>query len=153
MDIRSGLDQNVGPQLRRIGLGTVLRILRGVVHDLADLGIDRLQRGFIGLFLFLSLLISTFLSLASVERRIRGRPALAWAKDYAIMLRLSVVSYAVGGAFLGLAYFDLYYNVIAAVILLKILVQRELAQEEATLRAARIPTAAGPRALPLPTSP
>src|SRR5882762_3849533 len=51
MDIRSGLDQDVGPQFRRIRLGTVLRIFRCVVHDLADLGIDRLQRHFIGLLL------------------------------------------------------------------------------------------------------
>src|SRR5882757_1243959 len=51
MGIRSGLDQDVGPQLRRIGLGTVLRIFRCVVHDLADLGINRLERCFIGLLL------------------------------------------------------------------------------------------------------
>jgi hypothetical protein len=43
MDIRSGLDQDVGPQFRWVGLGTVLRIFRRVVHDLADLGIDALS--------------------------------------------------------------------------------------------------------------
>ena len=78
---------------------------------------------------------------------------VAWAKDYAIMLRLSVVSYAVGGAFLGLAYFDLYYDVIAGVILLKIVVHRELAQEAAAYRAARTAELAPPPALPVPAAP
>ena len=95
------------------------------------------EHGFVGLALFLALLVSNFVSLAWVERKARGRPSLAWTKDYAMMLRLSIVSYAVGGAFLGLAYFDLYYNVIAGVVILKILVQRELAQEAASYRALR----------------
>jgi probable O-glycosylation ligase (exosortase A-associated) len=107
------------------------------------------EHGFVGLTLFLSLIGSTFLSLSWVERQIRGRPALAWAKDYATMLRLSLVSYAVGGAFLGLAYFDLFYDVIAAVVLLKILVSREIAQEAAAVRVARARAAALPP-LPLP---
>ena len=88
------------------------------------------------------------MSLNGVERQIRGRPSIAWAKDYAVMLRLSLVSYAVGGAFLGLAYFDLYYDVIAGVVLLKILVSRELDQEAADRRAAyaRATAVATPRA-------
>ncbi|HEX3111808.1 MAG TPA: putative O-glycosylation ligase, exosortase A system-associated [Candidatus Eisenbacteria bacterium] len=111
------------------------------------------EHGFVGLGLFLMLLVSAFTTLNSVERQIRGRPVVAWAKDYAIMLRLSVVSYAVGGAFLGLAYFDLYYDVIAAVILLKIVVHRELAQEAAAYRAARTAELAPPPALPVPAAP
>ena len=96
------------------------------------------EHGFPGLFLFVSLLISALLSLSWVDRKIRGRPGLAWAKDYTLMLRMSIVSYAVGGTFLGLAYFDLYYNVIAAVVLLKIIVQRQLAEERAEARMASI---------------
>lgn len=106
------------------------------------------EQGFVGLGLFLGLFASTFMTLSWVERKIKGRPHLAWAKDYAIMLRLSVVSYAVSGAFLGLAYFDIYYDVIAAVILLKIVVQRELGQEAAAYRAARIAALAPPEPLP-----
>jgi hypothetical protein len=54
------------------------------------------------------------------------------------------VSYAVGGTFLGLAYFDLYFDVVAAVVLLKILVQRELAQEVAVARTRRVQAVAAP---------
>jgi probable O-glycosylation ligase (exosortase A-associated) len=111
------------------------------------------EHGFVGLGLFLMLLGSAFMTLRSLERRIKGRPSVAWAKDYVIMLRLSVTSYAVGGAFLGLAYFDLYYDVIAAIILLKIVVHRELAQEAAAYRAARAAELAGPPpALPVPAA-
>jgi probable O-glycosylation ligase (exosortase A-associated) len=108
------------------------------------------EHGFIGLALFLGLLGSCFLSLAWVGRTIRGRPSLAWAGDYVQMLRLSLVSYAVGGTFLGLAYFDLYFDVVAAVVILKILVQRELAQEAAVARTLRVQakTARSPMAVP-----
>jgi probable O-glycosylation ligase (exosortase A-associated) len=115
------------------------------------------EHGFVGLILFLSLLGSSFLSLNWVERQIRGRPSIAWAKDYAVMLRLSLISYAVGGAFLGLAYFDLYYDVVAGVVLLRILVTRELEQETAMRRGApvhamavaapRVPSATGAEAV------
>jgi len=89
------------------------------------------EHGFIGLTLFLSLLVSSFLTIRKVERRIRGNPGVAWAEEYCSMLRLSLVAYAVGGAFLGLAYFDLYYDVIAGVILLNMIVERELKQKAA----------------------
>jgi len=86
------------------------------------------EHGFIGLALFLSLLISSFLTVRKVERQIRGDTRLAWAGEYCTMLRLSLVAYAVGGTFLGLAYFDLYYDVVAAIILLSMIVQRERRQ-------------------------
>jgi len=97
------------------------------------------EHGFVGLGLFLALLGSTFLSIRQVERSIRRKPALAWASEYCTMLRLSLVAYAVGGAFLGLAYFDLYMDVVAAVVLLKIVVRRELAQERLPEKLAAVP--------------
>ncbi len=42
------------------------------------------------------------------------------------MLQVSLMGYAVGGAFLGLAYYDLYYDLIAVIILLRHYVAREL---------------------------
>jgi probable O-glycosylation ligase (exosortase A-associated) len=86
------------------------------------------EHGYIGLALFLGLLASSFLTIRKVERRIRGNPGVAWAGEYCSMLRLSLVAYAVGGAFLGLAYFDLYYDVVAGVILLNMIVDREIRQ-------------------------
>jgi predicted lipid-binding transport protein (Tim44 family) len=40
----------------------------------------------------------------------------AWAGRLGSMIQVSLVGYAVGGAFLGLAYFDLYYCLIAIVL-------------------------------------
>src|SRR5215813_1403765 len=44
IDMASGPDQHVGPDLGWVGLGTVLGELGGIVDGLADLGVDRLQR-------------------------------------------------------------------------------------------------------------
>jgi putative inorganic carbon (HCO3(-)) transporter len=97
------------------------------------------EHGYLGLALFLGLLVSSLLTIREVERWIRGNPSVAWASEYCTMLRLSLVAYAVGGAFLGLAYFDLYYDVVAGVILLKIIVRRELAQARVPEKPALVP--------------
>ena len=44
-----------------------------------------------------------------------------WAADLAAMIQVSLVGYASAGAFLGLAYFDFYYTLIAIVVLCKTL--------------------------------
>ncbi len=46
------------------------------------------------------------------------------------MLQVSLLGYAVSGAFLGLAYFDLYYNLIALIVLAKTLAQKSLNKEK-----------------------
>jgi len=42
------------------------------------------------------------------------------------MIQVSLVGYAVGGAFLNLAYFDVPYYLLAAVVLTRVLVEKEL---------------------------
>ena len=42
------------------------------------------------------------------------------------MLQVSLMGYAVSGAFLGLAYFDLYYNLIAMMVICKVLLTEQL---------------------------
>ena len=41
------------------------------------------------------------------------------------MIELSLLAYMVSGAFLGRAYFDLYYHMISIVVILKVLAKRE----------------------------
>jgi hypothetical protein len=43
-----------------------------------------------------------------------------WVADLAAMIQVSLVGYATAGAFLGLAYFDYYYTLIALVVLCKV---------------------------------
>lgn len=85
------------------------------------------EHGFVGLALFLSLLFSSILSLIKVKRLFRYLPQYQWICNYCDMLKLSFIAYMVSGAFLGLAYFDLYYHLISSVIILKTLAHRAYA--------------------------
>lgn len=98
------------------------------------------EHGFVGLGLFLLLLFSSLLSLMQIKRLFKDSPQHQWIRNYCDMLELSLIAYIVSGAFLGLAYFDLYYHMISSVIVVKTLAQREYAtlqnaavQEEAQL--------------------
>ena len=84
------------------------------------------EHGFVGLILFLSLGFFTWRNGSWIIARSRGRPDLAWASDLAKMLQVSQVAYATGGAFLSLDYFDLPYYILAAMLLTKLLVEKEL---------------------------
>ena len=73
---------------------------------------------------------------------------MQWASDLARMIQVSLVGYAVGGAFLNLAYYDVPYNLMVALILTRILVEKQLRSEEEASRAAaaRTPAATMPAA-------
>lgn len=85
------------------------------------------EHGFAGLALFLTVFGLSWLNGAWIVRNTRGRPDLEWASDLAAMCQVSLVGYAVGGAFLSLTYFDLPYYIVAILIVLRGLVSRELA--------------------------
>jgi probable O-glycosylation ligase (exosortase A-associated) len=70
------------------------------------------DNGFLGLFLFLGLLFVGFRNGRIVKRLSRGRDDLTWAADLTDTFRLSLVAYAVAGAALSMAYFELYYLVL-----------------------------------------
>lgn len=74
------------------------------------------EHGFIGLGLFLCLGIFALLTCGRIIRKTRGDPDMLWMKNLAAMIQVSLVGYAVCGAFLGLAYFDYYYAIIAIVV-------------------------------------
>ena len=96
-------------------------------HDAHSIYFEILgEQGFVGLGLFLMLGLSALLSCAWVIRNVKLREDLTWARDLASMLQVSLIGYATGGAFLGLGYYDFYYNLIATVVLLRFHVQGEL---------------------------
>jgi len=99
-------------------------------HDAHSIYFEVLgEQGFIGLGIFLLLGWLTLRSGKWVLKHTRDRPDLRWAQDLASMTQVSIIGYAVGGAFLGLAYFDLYYHLIAIIVLTHALVQKALAEE------------------------
>lgn len=84
------------------------------------------EHGFAGLFIYLLLGFFTWRSATWVIRNTRERADLLWARDLAAMIQVSLAGYASAGAFLGLAYFDLYYHLVAMVVILRFLVRQQL---------------------------
>ena len=84
------------------------------------------EHGFPGLFLFLAVWGFTWLCGNWIIRHARRDPELAWASSLAAMIQVSLVAYAVGGAFLSLSYFDLpYYELAALVVVREIIREKE----------------------------
>lgn len=103
------------------------------VHDAHSIYFEVLgEHGFIGLGFYLLLGLTAFKFCGTVVKKSRTRAETKWASDLASMVQVSLVGYAVGGAFLGLAYYDLYYQLIATVVIASSLVDKELSNESTT---------------------
>jgi len=75
------------------------------------------EHGFVGLGLFLALIFFAWRTGTRIIKTVRDQPELKWAENLAAMAQVSLIAYAVGGSFLSLAYYDLYYNVVALLVL------------------------------------
>jgi putative inorganic carbon (HCO3(-)) transporter len=95
------------------------------------------EHGFIGLFLYLALGFMTWRSGAWIIKNTRLDPEMRWANDMATMLQVSLLGFAVGGAFLSLAYFDVPYYVMAAMIATRLVVERHIKANKAQPQPAR----------------
>ncbi len=97
-------------------------------HDAHSIYFEVLgEQGFVGLGLFLALGALTLLTAQRVAKQAKLYPQLLWAYDLASLVQVSLVGYAVGGAFLGLAYFDFYYHLVAIVVVLQAIVRQQIA--------------------------
>jgi len=74
------------------------------------------EHGYVGLVLFLVLWALTFRLSGSLRRKSRGSEESSWVFHLASMCQVSLVGFAIGGAFLSLAYFDFAYNIIALLV-------------------------------------
>jgi probable O-glycosylation ligase (exosortase A-associated) len=84
------------------------------------------EQGFVGLGLFLSLIAACILSLRKLRRLVRDAQPLQWIVPYANGIEGGLCAFLVSGAFLGRAYFDLFYQLVACTIILKVLYRREV---------------------------
>jgi probable O-glycosylation ligase (exosortase A-associated) len=92
--------------------------------------------GFIGLALFLGLMVTIYRN-ASVTRRLAAsRPDLRWAADLARTLQASLVAYMVAGAAVSMSYVDFFYILVAVSSLLRRLVAAETRVPAAVARPA-----------------
>jgi len=81
------------------------------------------QHGFVALGLYLLLLAFTLLSLTRIRKKGLKSGDTMWIATYAEGLRIGVLAWAISGAFLNAAYFDLYFIFVALTAILS----RELA--------------------------
>src|SRR6266478_3475473 len=83
------------------------------------------EQGFVGLALYMLLVGSCWASLFTLRRSALRSASSQWIVPYTHMIEISLFGFLVSGAFLGLANFDLFYQCVAMVIILKILNQQE----------------------------
>jgi probable O-glycosylation ligase (exosortase A-associated) len=82
------------------------------------------EHGLLAFLLWISLVLGTLVRLTQLAWRHRGSAESAWIRHHSSALRASLVAYCVGGAFVGIAYWDLLYQLIAAAIVLEALSDR-----------------------------
>jgi probable O-glycosylation ligase (exosortase A-associated) len=75
------------------------------------------EHGFIGFGLFMLLGVFAWIRARQIIKRCKKDPDKKWASDMASMIQVSLVGYAAGGAFLGMAYFDLPYHLMIILLL------------------------------------
>lgn len=83
------------------------------------------QHGFVGLALFLLLWWTTWRWAAKLRVEAKAHAQSLWAVDLAAMCQVALAGYAVGGAFLNLAHYDMPYNIMAIVVTTRWWVQRK----------------------------
>jgi len=74
------------------------------------------EHGYVGLILFLLVGAFTFVTANRIRKEAQRREDAQWLFHLAGMMQVSMIGYAVGGAFLSLAYFDLPYNVLVILV-------------------------------------
>jgi len=100
------------------------------------------EQGYFGLLLFVAVGIAAARSAKWVITNAPKRKDLQWAADLAAMLQVSMVGFAIGGAFLNLAYFDLWYHIIGLCVLVRWHVATVLNQEIPATAGSHVPMAA-----------
>jgi probable O-glycosylation ligase (exosortase A-associated) len=77
------------------------------------------EHGFVGLAIFLVCLAGAFFKAGRIANQARKIDAAPWIRQLATMLQLSIFAYGLGGAALSFAYFELFYAIIALLIVLE----------------------------------
>lgn len=83
------------------------------------------EQGYVGLILFLTLLFSCHWTCWKLRRQSRRNPRTEWIQPYTEMIQVALLAYMVSGAFLAMAYFDYFWQIVAMVAILKILYRRD----------------------------
>lgn len=99
----------------------------GKYHDVHSIYFEVLgEHGFIGLLAFLILFFLAWKTANKIIKLTKSSTEQKWAHDLASMTQVSIVGYGVGGAFLGLAYFDLFYHLVVILALVLRIIETQL---------------------------
>lgn len=91
--------------------------------------------GFVGLALYLLLLLTSGINTVLVINEARGREDLAWADLLARMLQVSIAAFLVGGAALSMAYYDGFIVMLTlSTVLLRVVRNQESVAVESRLK-------------------
>ena len=86
------------------------------------------QHGYIGLFLYLLFWVLTYRTAGRLESLAKGKAELEWVQQLGAMFKVSLVGFAVGGAFLSLAYWDMPYYLMVVLVATELWVRQHLAE-------------------------
>lgn len=87
------------------------------------------EHGFVGIGLYLLLGFMTWRTGSWIIRNTAKRDDYMWAYNLATMIQVSLIGFAVGGAFLSLLYFDVPYYLMVAMVVTRVLVEKELKEK------------------------
>ena len=92
------------------------------------------------MIIFLALGIATLRTCTWIQKQTRDRPELSKEHLFGVMLKLSLVAYAVGGAFLNLSTYDLFFLLLATATLCKGIVMQKLREGNLENAAMNVPS-------------
>jgi probable O-glycosylation ligase (exosortase A-associated) len=121
------IDNAIFPSFVPRNLRNRLYGLSGGLHSSHSVYFELLgEQGFVGLGLFVLLIVSCFQSLRKLRKQSRMYSELSWVEPYTHMFELTILAFLVNGITLGRAYFDFFYQIVALVVVVKILADRDL---------------------------
>jgi probable O-glycosylation ligase (exosortase A-associated) len=94
------------------------------------------EHGFLAFGFYMAILVSTLVMTQKMKKISFSHPEYQWVNSYSNMLQISVIAYMVGGIFLGRAYFDLFYHLVAMTVIVRVLVERQWKNNQAGATAA-----------------
>ena len=98
------------------------------VHDVHSIYFEIMgEHGFVAFGMFIALILFALAGTRRLKRYAEKNINLSWVNNYADMLQLSLFAFVIGGTFLGRAYFDLFYHIVAMIVIMQVFVEREAA--------------------------
>jgi probable O-glycosylation ligase (exosortase A-associated) len=83
------------------------------------------DHGWIGLLFFVGIYLAAWRQASLLIKACSEQPEWRWMADLSRMFQVSLVAYAVGGAFLSLSYYDLPWHIVCILVLMRTLLEEQ----------------------------